>query len=326
MKRREFITLLGGAATWPIAARAQQPAVPVVGVLSSVAADAFAPFMAAFRQGLTEAGYVEGRNVAIEYRWAEGQYDHLPDMAADLIERRVTLIFAMGGPIPAMTAKQQTSTVPIVFAMGSDPVGFGLVASLNRPGGNVTGVTFQTVSLDVKRLELLHELIPKPVVIGVLINPNSPNADPDLKELLAASDSLGRRLEVLRAGSDKEIDDAFAMLTGRNIAALLVSADAFLFSRTKQVIALADHYRVPVVYELRESAALGGLMTYGASLTDAYRISGNYVGRILKGEKPADLPVQQVSKIELVINLKTARVQGFSVPESLLARADEVIE
>jgi putative ABC transport system substrate-binding protein len=328
MKRRDFLTLLGGAAAaWPLAARAQQAVVPVIGVLSGVAAEPFASFMAAFRRGLKDAGYVEGSNLAIEDRWAEGQYDRLANMAADLIGRRVTLIFAIGGSIPAVVAKQKTSAVPIVFAMGNDPVKLGLVSSLNRPGGNVTGVTFLTVSLAAKRLELLHELVPHPAVIGAIINPNNANtAETELKELQAGADALGRRLEVLTAGSDQEIDAAFGMLAEKNIGALLFGADPFLFSRTKRIVALADQHRVPAIYELRESAALGGLMTYGASITEAYRIAGDYAGRILKGQKPADLPVQQSTKVELVINLRAAKALGLTFPITLLGRADEVIE
>jgi putative tryptophan/tyrosine transport system substrate-binding protein len=326
MKRREFITLLGGAAaTWPLAARAQQP-MPVVGYLSSFPADIHPKFTQAFRQGLNDAGFVEGRNVTIEYRWdEEGRYDRLPMMAADLIGRRVTVLFA--SPIPAaLAAKAATATIPIVFAIGSDPIETGLVVSLNRPGGNVTGATFLSVALGAKRLELLRDLLPKLASIALLVNPNNPNAAVQTKEIQAAATGLGLQLTLLSAGSQSDVDNVFATLVGQRTDALVVSADPFLFSHRDQLAALALRHSMPAIYYAREFAVAGGLISYASSFGDSFRQAGTYVGRILRGEKPADLPVLQPTKFELVVNLKTAKALGLDVPPTLLARADEVIE
>jgi putative ABC transport system substrate-binding protein len=326
MKRREFITLLGGAAAWPLAARAQQSTIPVIGYLSSFPADINPKLMQAFRQGLNDAGFFEGRNVTIEYRWdEEGRYDQLPTMAADLVGRRVAVLFA--SPIPAaLAAKGATTTVPIVFAIGSDPIETGLVVSLNRPAGNVTGATFLSVELGAKRLELLRDFVPKIASIGLLVNPNNPNAAVQTKEMQAATTALGLHLHVLTAGSQSDFDNAFATLVQERTDALVVSADPFFFSHRDQVVALALRHSMPAVYYAREFVAAGGLISYASSFGDSFRQAATYVGRILKGEKPADLPVLQPTKFELVINLKTAKALGLSVPPTLLARADEVFE
>jgi putative ABC transport system substrate-binding protein len=323
MRRRAFITLLGGAAAWPAAARAQQAAMPVVAFLHSGSAS---PPHAAFPRGLSEAGHVDGRNVKIEYRYAGGHYDRLPALASDLVRRQVAVLGAYGGVHTAIAAKAATATIPIVFGMGSDPVKFGLVASLNRPGGNITGVSFFTAELEGKRLGLLHELVPRATAIAALVNPTNANADNQSKELQEAARTLGLELHVLNATSEREIDLAFTRLLQIRNAALVVASDPFFFARHQQLIALAARHAVPAIYEWRDFAAAGGLMSYGTSLSEAYRQAGSYAGRVLNGEKPADLPVVQTTKFEFVINLTAAKVLGLEVPPTLSARADEVIE
>jgi putative ABC transport system substrate-binding protein len=324
MKRREFIALLGGAAAaWPLAARAQQAAMPVVGFLRTTLTDV-PHLVTAFRQGLKEAGFVEGENVAIEFRSAEGQVDHLPALVADLIRRQVALI--VGNTPEALAAKAATTTVPIVFATGGDPVRDGLVGSLNRPGGNVTGVSFTTVELGAKQLGLLRELRPGATGIAVLVDPKFPITERFVSELRAAASAMGQQIEVLYVSSDREIETAFTTLGQRGAGALLGGVGGFLFSRRERIVALAARHRIPAMYILREYVAAGGLMSYGASIADASRQAGIYAGRILKGEKPGDLPVMLPIKFELVINLKTAKALGVQIPDRLLALADEVIE
>jgi putative tryptophan/tyrosine transport system substrate-binding protein len=325
VKRRAFITLIGGAAAgWPLAARAQQ-AMPVIGFLGSSAPVDRARYLTAFRQGLREPGYVEGQNVAIEYRWAQEEADRLPDLAADLVRRQVTVIAAHDTP-SSIVAKAATTTIPIVFASGGDPVKLGLVASLNRPGGNVTGVSFISLALGAKHLGLLHELQPGATRVGVLIDPNFPLIESFVSDVRAAASSIRKQIEVLEAPTGPDIDTVFASLAQKPIDALLVSPSPFLNNRRVQLVTLATYHRVPAIYSWREAAEAGGLMSYGTSLSDAYRQAGVYTGRILKGEKPADLPVMQSVKFEFVINLNTARAFGLSFPPGLLAIADEVIE
>jgi len=326
MRRRDFITLIGGAAAWPLAARAQQQSMPVIGFLSSSGSPADrALFLTAFRQGVRETGYVEGQNVVIEYRWAQDQADRLPDLAADLVRRQVTVIAAHDVP-SAIVAKAATTTIPIVFLTGGDPVKLGLIASLNRPGGNVTGVTFVVAELGAKQLGLLHELQPGAMRVGVLVDPNYPTAQSFVSDVQAAASSIRKQIEVLEAPTGRDIDTAFARLAQKPIDALLVVPSPFHNNRRIQLVTLATYHRVPAIYPWREAAEVGGLMSYGASITDAYRQAGVYTGRILKGEKPADLPVLQSSKFEFVINLNTAKAFGLSFPPGLLAIADEVIE
>ena len=323
MKRREFITLVGGAAAWPIVARAQQTTMPIIGFLSTRAPSQDPHLLAAFRQGLKEAGYVEGQNVAIQYRFAENQYDRLPAMAADLVRRQVAVVAAAGN-VSALAAKGVNSTVPIVFLSGDDPIKTGLVASLNRPGGNLTGVSPLSAEVAPKRLELLHEIVPTARIIAVLLNPSNPNSVS--RDLQAAASTLGVQFHLLHASNERDFDNAFANLLQGQAGALVIGSDPFFISQIPQLAALTVRHAVPAIYQYREFAAAGGLMSYGGSNTESYHLVGVYTGRILKGEKPADLPVQQVTKVELVINLKTAKTLGLTVPLSLLSRADEVIE
>jgi ABC-type uncharacterized transport system substrate-binding protein len=324
MKRRDFITLLGGAAGWPGAARAQQPAMPVIGFLQSGSLGSTAHMRAAFHSGLKEAGFVEGQNVGIVYRYADGQYGRLQALAADLIRNHVAAIFA-GGPPAALAAKAASSTIPIVFT-SADPVRDGLVASFNRPGGNVTGVAFFAQALVTKRIELLRELVPNASMIGILVNPNFPGTTAEVADGQAAARAGGMELQIIQATNDDEVEAAFADMEKRRIGALVVSGDVFFYNRRDQIVALAARHAVPAIYEWREYVTAGGLVNYGTSIADGYRQAGNYVARILKGAQPSDLPVVQPTRFELVINLKTAKALGLSVPQTLQVAADEVIE
>jgi ABC-type uncharacterized transport system substrate-binding protein len=326
MRRREFISLIGGAAaTWPLAARAQQPSMSMVGFLSGALPESFAPVLTAVRQGLQEAGFVEGRNAAIESRWARGEVGRLPALAAELVARRVAVIVTHTLPA-ALAAKAATTTIPIVFVVGEDPVEVGLVQTLNRPGGNVTGLSNFMNLLLGKRLELLVEAVPNANTLALLVNPNNPNAEPDGKSLQAAAQALGRRIEVFKAGSETDLDAGFAAIAEQRLGALFVNIDSLFSARAGQMVALAARHRVPASYPLRHFVAAGGLMSYDASFADAFRRAGVYAGRILKGEKPADLPVLQPTRFQLAINLNTARALGLDIPAKLLALADEVIE
>jgi putative tryptophan/tyrosine transport system substrate-binding protein len=327
MRRREFIAFLGGAAlAWPLAARAQQPAMPAVGVLGATSASGFAAQLAAFRRGLSEAGVVEGRDAAIEYRWADDQYERLPELAADLVRRQVAVIATIGGNAASVAARAATKTIPIVFHGSVDPVEAGFVASLNRPGGNMTGVVSLNVDTGQKRLELLHELVPAANTIALLLNPTNAVAETQSNDLLAAARTLGLELHVLHASREGEFEPAFARLMQLRAGGLVIGTDGFLVSRSERLAALTLRHALPAIFQYRAFAEAGGLMSYGGSVTDSYRLSGVYTGRILKGEKPADLPVQQATKVELIINLKTPRALGLTVPLPLLGRADEVIE
>ena len=327
LRRRAFIFALAGAAAWPLGARAQQPAMPVIGFMSARSPDESAHLVEAFRRGLKEeGGYVDGENVAIEFRWARGDYSRLPALAADLVNRRVTVIAAVGGEISCQAAKQATDTIPIVFAMGSDPVSFGLVASFNRPGGNATGVVTSTNVMEPKRLGLLRELAPGVALVGALVNPHFPPAAQQARDLEAAARAIGQRIVIARASTDHELEDAFSFLVREGIGSLLVSGDPYFDTRRDRIVGFAARQRLPAIYQFREFAVAGGVLSYGLSFTDVYRQVGLHVARILKGAKPADLPVQQVTKFELVINMRTAKALGITISDNLLSLADEVIE
>jgi putative ABC transport system substrate-binding protein len=326
MRRRHFIAGIGSVAAWPVVARAQQVRMPVIGFLSGGSLDTSTRFLAAFRAGLGEFGYVEGHNVGIEYHWLGGQYDPIPALVADLIRRRVAVIATPGSTSATLAAKAATATIPIVFAVGGDPVELGLVANFNRPGGNVTGVSFLNVPLTAKRVELLHVIVPTATSIGFIIDPTGPQFDIQKREAEIAARILGVRLVILNASTPGEIEAAFGNLVRQPIGAILTGSDPLIFEQGAKIAALAAHHAVPVIYSVRAHVEAGGLMSYAANLFDAYHLTGTYAGRILKGEKPADLPVQRVTKIELVINLKTAKALGLTIPETLLATADEVIQ
>jgi ABC-type uncharacterized transport system substrate-binding protein len=326
MKRREFISLLGGAAAWPLAVRAQQPLMPVIGLLGTASAAEWTDLVAAFRQGLGQTGFFEGQNLRAEYLWADGQFDRLPALAAELVQHQVAVIVTTGSANSTRAAKVATATIPIVFVIGTDPVKLGLVASFNRPGGNMTGVSWLAAALGAKQLELVTDLLPNATMIAMLVNPDNTVSESELKEVQEVSRARGREIFGLRASSEREIDAAFATLIRQRVGALLVSSDSLFFARRDQLVTLAARHAVPAIYPVREYAAAGGLMSYGTRLSDAYRQVGVYTGRILKGEKPGDLPIVQASKVELVVNLKTAKSLGITLPLTLLGRTDEVIE
>jgi putative ABC transport system substrate-binding protein len=327
MRRREFIQIFGGAAAaWPLAARAQQPAMPIIGFVNVASAKDYTPLLSAFLKGVSEAGYVDGRNVSIEYRWAEGRHDRLPEMVADLIHHQAAVIAALGTPA-ALAAKAATATIPIVFSTPVDPVKLGLVANLNRPGGNVTGATSLLVVVGSKRLELLHELVPTASAMAVLVNPANPIiAEANSKELQAAARILGLQLHILNASTERDFDEVFAKLIQLRAGGLVIAPEPFFTIRSEQLAALTVRHAVPAIYHNREFVVAGGLLSYGGGSAEAYRLAGNYTGRVLRGDKPADLPVQQATKVELYINLKTAKALGITVPQSVQNRADEVIE
>ena len=325
--RRKFLVMLGGAAAaWPLALRAQQAAMPVIGFLSGRSPGESESVEAAFRQGLKESGYAEGQNVHIAFRWAEGRYDRLPALLASLVDIRVAVIAAAGGQAVPLAAKAATSTIPIVFVSGEDPVKLGLVASLNRPGGSATGVSMFLSEMEAKRLALLHELVPTGTITGVIVNPSSPSIDTQLREINSAARALGRQIQIVNATNERELDAAFVSLAQSKVGALLIASNAYFTSRRDQIVALAAQRAIPAIYDQREFPMAGGLVSYGTNLSDSYRLMGVYTGKVLKGEKPTDLPVQQSTKFELVINLKTAKALGLDVPPALSARADEVIE
>lgn len=326
MRRREFIGLIGGAAAWPAVARAQQRAETVIGILSGRSAEESAAVVAAFARGLNDAGYIEGRNISFEYRWAAGRYDQLATLASELVDRPVAAIFATGGTAPALAAKKLTERIPIVFISAADPVRPGLVASLNRPGGNVTGVSLIGSTLEAKRFEMLHRLVPNATSIGALVNPSYPDAQLELVELKEAAQAIGLKIRVVNASHEDELTAAFTSLSDAKVGALLVATDVFLLSQREKIVELAARHSLPAIYGFREIAKLGGLISYGPNLADAYHSAGSYMARILKGEKPAELPVLQPTKFEFVLNLKTAKELGLEIPPNLLALTDEVIE
>jgi putative ABC transport system substrate-binding protein len=325
--RRHFISVLGGTVAWPLVVRAQQPTMPTIGFLNAGSAGPFAQYVTGFRQGLSDAGYVEGHNISIDFLWAEGQYDRLPALAADLVQRGVAVIVVSGGAVSAFAAKAATSTIPILFVVGDDPVKTGLVPSLSRPGGNITGMTLFISTLMAKRFELLSEIMPmSSATIALVVNPKNPNADTDTKEMEIAARTSGRELRVLNASTESEIDSAVATIHDQRIGALLLGTDPFFYSQRDKFVTLAARFGIPAIYPVREFSAAGGLMSYGASFVEVWRQAGLYASRILKGVKPSDLPVLQPTKFEFVLNLKTARALGLAIPQSLLATADEVIE
>ena len=326
MKRRQFITLIGGATAWPLAARAQQPAMPVIGFLSSLSLSELTFVMPAFHQGLNQAGFVDGRNIVIEYRWAEGHYERLPGLAADLVSRQVAVIAAISGTPAALAAKAATTTIPIVFAIGGDPVAPGLVTNLSHPGGNITGASFYTSPVVTKRLELARELVPRGTMIATLVNPDNPPSVTEGTTLQEAAATLGQPIQILNANTEGRIDDAFAAIVRQKIGALIVSSDPLFFIERKKLVVLTSRHVLPTIFADREQAEAGGPISYGAKRPEAYRQAGTYVGRVAKGEWPGDLPVVLPTKFDLLINLKTAKALGLTVPDTLLARADEVIE